>query len=131
MELTLHPDEHAVCRLTSPDALPQLAPVDGLVSVTTTPGEVSLVCPIGLVPPDATAEPGWRLLTVAGPLEFDLVGILAELSTALAEAGVSLFAVSTYDTDHLLVKDVDLARAIVALTSRGHEITDPPPSPLR
>jgi hypothetical protein len=75
-----------------------------------------------VAPESDTREDGWRLLSVRGPLEFALTGILAALSGELAAAGVSLFAVSTYDTDHVLVKSDDLERAVHALREAGHEV---------
>ena len=67
-------------------------------------------------------EKGWRGLMVRGPLDFSLVGILAALSAALAAAGISIFALSTFDTDYLLVKEPDLFRAIEVLTASGYEV---------
>lgn len=97
----------------------------GLVSVTSTPDEVSVVCPTGRAPKVESSHDGWRLLTVRGPLEFSLTGIMAALAGALAAAGVSLFAVSTFDTDHVLVKATDLDRATDALRQAGHEVESP------
>jgi len=97
---------------------------DGLVSVTRTADELSVVCPADLAVPADQVESGWRLLTVRGPFEFTLTGIMSALASALAAAGVSLFALSTYDTDHLLVKDDDLARAVTALREAGHDVVD-------
>jgi hypothetical protein len=96
-----------------------------LVSLTSTPDEVSVVCPTSLAPEAEKVDRGWRLLTVRGPLEFTLTGIMAALAGELAAAGVSLFAVSTYDTDHILVKVADLGRAVKALTEAGHEVHQP------
>ena len=96
-----------------------------LVTLTRTPDEISVVCPTPLTPEAEKVDDGWRLLTVRGPLEFTLTGILAALAGVLAAAGVSLFAVSTYDTDHILVKVADLGRAITALTEAGHEVHQP------
>jgi hypothetical protein len=70
------------------------------------------------------AERGWRCLQVAGPLDFSLTGVLASLASCLAEAKVSIFAISTYDTDYLLVQAEDLETAIRALRAAGHEIVD-------
>jgi hypothetical protein len=68
-------------------------------------------------------EGGWRALKVAGPLDFELVGILASLAVPLARSGVSIFAVSTYNTDYVLVKASLLDRAARTLREHGHEIT--------
>lgn len=85
-----------------------------------TDGELSLVCPTPDAPGACEArEDGWRGLRVAGQLEFSLVGILSRLSSALAAAGVSLFAVSTYDTDYLFVKDTAYEKALDALRGAG------------
>ena len=85
--------------------------------------EISLVCPQERAPEDALArEDGWRAFRVAGALDFSLVGILARLSSALAAAGVSLFAVSTYNTDYILVRQGDLPRALDALRAAGFEL---------
>jgi uncharacterized protein len=107
----------------SADTVTALFAAPGLVSVTRTDGELSVVCPAEHVPAGASrAETGWRLLTVRGPLEFTLTGIMAALSGTLAAAGVALFALSTYDTDHVLVRADDLDQAITALRAAGHEV---------
>lgn len=123
--IDVRPGEYAIARLGPRDALPEglLDPVDGtLVSVTRTDVETSVVCPAELVPGTVRAERGWRVLTVRGPLEFSLTGIIAALSSELAAAGVALFSLSTFDTDHLLVKAADLRRAVTVLRAAGHEI---------
>ncbi|HEX5494570.1 MAG TPA: ACT domain-containing protein [Mycobacteriales bacterium] len=127
-KLTVHvrPGAYVVLRLPGDAPIPvALAdPNAGLVSVTRTSDELSVVCPAELAVPAELTETGWRLLTVAGPFEFTLTGIMAALSGALAAAGVPLFAMSTYDTDHLLVKDDDLVRAVHALRDAGHEVVE-------
>lgn len=125
-KLTVHaqPGEYAVLRLPADAPFPAgLADTrDGLVSVTRTPDELSIVCPADVAVAADQAETGWRLLTARGPFEFTLTGIMAALSGALAAAGVPLFALSTFDTDHLLVKGDDMARAVRALREAGHEV---------
>jgi uncharacterized protein len=115
----LAPGEYTITRLA---AAPPPIDANGLVSVTTTADGVSVVCPSAVAPPSEDTRPGWRLLTVRGPLEFDLAGVMAALAGELAAAGVTLLAVSTYDTDHVLVPAVDLERALNALREAGHEI---------
>lgn len=121
LTIDIAPGDYTVSRLPAGTEPPRLEAA-GLVSITSTPTEVSIVCPTDVAPETEHAHPGWRLLTVRGPLEFDLTGIMAALAGELAAAGVSLFAVSTYDTDHVLVKATDLQRAVKALREAGHEI---------
>lgn len=122
-----------MCRLPAGAALPPwaaaalVAPAT-VVSITRTGSELSLVLAETALPEEATAQPdlrverGFRALEVAGPLDFSLVGVLAALAAPLAEAGVSLFAVSTFDTDHLLVREDDLGAATAALRGAGHSV---------
>jgi hypothetical protein len=125
LDLDLLPEEYAVCRLPAGSPLPaDLAGSagDGVVSVTWTAREVSVVCRTDRVPAGATAETPWRCLRVVGPLDFALTGILASLAGPLAEARVNIMAFSTYDTDYLLVPSVRLAEAVATLTRVGHRI---------
>jgi len=121
------PGDYVVLRLPAdaPPPVTLLGPTGGFVSITRTPDELSVVCPADLAVPADLAETGWRLLTVRGPFEFTLTGIMAALAGALAAAGVSLFALSTYNTDHLLVKGEDLDRAVNALREAGHDVLQP------
>jgi hypothetical protein len=91
-----------------------------------TASELSVVCAAAGVPDDVRAERGWRALAVEGPLDLALTGVLASLLVPLAHAGVSIFAVSTYDTDYVLVRSERLADALEALRGAGHRIGDPP-----
>jgi uncharacterized protein len=124
----IRPGEYAVTRLAPDAPVPSglLDLTDVLVSVTRTPAELSIIAPASFAVDGDTVEKGWRLLTVRGPLEFTLTGIMAALAGELAAAGVSLFALSTYDTDHLLVKQKDLGRAVLALRAAGHELVVAP-----
>lgn len=88
-------------------------------SITRTSDELSIVCPQECVPSGVLYEGDWRVLKVLGPLSFALTGILASISGALAEAGISIFALSTYDTDYILVKASQLEGAIEALRGQG------------
>jgi hypothetical protein len=123
--LALLPDRLAICRLPPDAPLPPEPPGGPLWSVTRTPHELSLVLAENAVQEDWKAERGWRCLAVEGPLDFSLVGIMASLSAPLAEARVSLFAVSTYDTDYVLVREENLERAIEALRGAGHRVEIP------
>jgi hypothetical protein len=91
-------------------------------SVTRTPDELSIVCPQAEVPVGVQVRQGWRALKVAGPLDFALTGVLATLTRTLAEAGIPLLAVATWDTDWLLVRTPDLERTLTTLERAGHRI---------
>ena len=119
MKLELLEKEYAVCRLET-----AALPGGEFVSLTVSGGEISLVCETDKAPDGSTAEKGWRGLKVSGVLDFSLIGILAKLTAALAEAGVSVFAVSTYDTDYLFVKKERLDAAVLALRAAGCEVAD-------
>jgi hypothetical protein len=122
LKISVLPEVFMVCRLDKDAEIPDWAWADEFVSITKTPEELSIVCRQFDVPKNAKCEKGWRCLKVNGPLDFSCVGVLASLSMPLAKAGVSIFAVSTYDTDYLLVKEKDLERAICVLSHEGHII---------
>ena len=85
--------------------------------------ECSLVCPTECAPSRAlTRDDGWRALRVQGVLDFSLVGILAQIAGTLADRGIALFAVSTYNTDYILVRAAQLEAAVAALRGAGHEV---------
>ena len=102
--------------------VPQWALRGVFFSVTRTVGELSVVCETAAVPPGVQAEHDWRAFAVQGPLNFGLIGIVAELSSQLAAAAVSVLVVSTYDTDYLLVREVDTNRSVAALREAGHSV---------
>ena len=120
MNLELLSRTYAVVRLAPDAPLPGWALAGDFVSLTRTRGELSVVCEERLVPAPFDREGGWRALKVEGPLDFALVGVLVSIASPLASAGVSMFAISTFDTDYLLVKATDLARTIEALGQKGH-----------
>ncbi|MDR6291726.1 MULTISPECIES: ACT domain-containing protein [Inquilinus] len=118
--LSLLPETLAVARLPAGAALPGWIDwTDPFVTVSRTRDELSVVCPEARLPADVQAERGWRGFKVEGPLDFALTGILARLAAPLAEAGISIFAISTYDTDYLLVRggDLDAATAVLQQTN--------------
>ena len=95
------------------------APTEGFRSLTVTDGEISLVCETAFLSKEVIArEDGWRAFRVAGPLDFSLVGILSPIVSILAEKSIPIFALSTYDTDYLLVKEGRFDEAANALSER-------------
>ncbi|MBB5234515.1 ACT domain-containing protein [Deinococcus budaensis] len=116
------PTRFAVAQL-APDA-PLPAPGGALFSLTRTPDELSLVCEESLVPAGAGHQDGWAALKLHGPFDFGLTGILAAVLDPLRDAGVGIFALSTFDTDYVLVPAARLAEARAALRGAGHTVTD-------
>jgi hypothetical protein len=113
----------AVCRLAPGAPIPEWAQRGAFVSVTRTAEELSVVCDEEYVPAEARAERGWRCFKLHGPFTFSETGVLAAITRPLAEAGISLFAVSTFDTDYVLVKVADFERALNALGKAGHAVS--------
>jgi uncharacterized protein len=123
LTLVLQDDQIAVCRLTPAAELPKWALGDGFCSITRTSDELSIVCKDdGRIPPEVQCERGWRLLRVAGTQAFTLTGVLSSVLQPLAEAEISIFAVSTFDTDYLMVKAEALSQAIEELRAAGHSV---------
>ena len=121
MNLTVLPDEFSVWRLDPGVPLPELG-ARSFLSMTRTEDELSIVTSTSDVFPGAEVETGWRCIRVEGPLAFEMTGVLASLSRPLADAGVPIFVISTYDTDYLLVKAKDLDRARSTLSVEGHTV---------
>ena len=117
LTLLLLPGPYAVCRLPPDAPTPDWA-YGEFVSVTRTAEELSVVCEERGVPESVQCERGWRCFKVQGPLDFSLVGVLASLLAPLAEAGIPVFTVSTYDTDYILVREGDVERAAEAMSQR-------------
>lgn len=124
MTLSLLPGEYAVCKLEPEHEVPEWATRSAFWSVTKTQSELSIVCPEGHVPDDIKAEHGWRILGVEGPLDFSMTGVLDSLTKPLAESKISVFVLSTYLTDYLMISEKDLESAIIILRAQGHKIDD-------
>jgi hypothetical protein len=123
-DVSVLPETLAIVRLSADATLPPWATQSAFFSVTRTSDELSVVCAAHQVPPGMSAETGWRALKVAGPFALSEVGVLAALATPLAKANVSLFVISTFDTDYLLVSENQLPAAIAALRDVGHRVEE-------
>lgn len=124
LTLVILPDAFAICRLDPSAPIPHWARGD-FITITRTRDELSIVCAQANVPDDVRAERHWRALKIEGQLDFALTGILASIATPLADAGISIFALSTFDTDYVLVKAEKLELAIQVLQQAGHAISSP------
>lgn len=130
LKFSMVPGTYAVCRLPASAALPAWAG-KAFVSITRTSEELSIVCEERRIPAEAEdgiefqLERGWVLLKLHGPFPLDAIGVLASVAKPLAEAAISLFALSTFDTDYVLVKRTHAKQAIAALTLAGHTLVEP------
>lgn len=123
MELAVEDGLLAVCRLPPRAPLPDWAGrARRFLTVSRTAEELSITADAEVVPAETSCARGYRAIRVEGPLALDLVGVLAGIAGPLADAGVSIFAISTYDTDYVLMKAGDLARAVAALERAGHRV---------
>src|SRR5688572_4530142 len=113
------PGHYAVCRLSADATVPAWA-VGSFVNITFTPDELAIICPADGVPQEVRAERDWRVLKLVGPFPFTAVGVLASLASPLAEAGISLLSIATYDTDYFLVKASAFDDAVAVLIAAGH-----------
>jgi hypothetical protein len=125
LQLRLLDDHLAVCKLDPEGEVPLWAAKGVFSSITRTHDEISVVCSEAFVPADVRSEKGWRCFRVAGSMDFSVVGVLASMTAPLAEAQIGILAISTFDTDYLLVKEADLDGAIEALAAHGHVVSGP------
>jgi hypothetical protein len=117
---TVIPGTFAVCRLPADEAAPGWVEGAPFWSITRTLDELCVICPEVLVPADVKRESGWSLLKLEGPLPLNAVGILASFAEPLEHAGISIVAISTFDTDYIFVSQEDEERAIRVLVNAGH-----------
>ncbi|SHH95581.1 ACT domain-containing protein [Clostridium grantii] len=122
LTMKLLSEKYGVCRLDKKDLIPAWAQKGEFFSITRTLDELSIVCVENNIPSDIKCEKDWRVLKIEGPLDFALIGILASISTILAQKGISIFAISTYDTDYILVKESEIDNATEALVNENYEI---------
>lgn len=122
LTLTVEPGRWAVCRFAPGTDCRVLQ--DDLFTVVWTPDETSVVCRYDAAPSAVPTQGPFVMLKVQGPLDFSLTGIMASLTRPLAEAGISIFAISTYDTDYLLIGEARLSDAVTALRAAGFQVTE-------
>ena len=112
-----------VCRLSADAPIPPWAQGSAhFVTISRTPDELSITIDQVQVPPGVPCERDYRAIKVQGPLPFDLIGTFASMAGPLADAGISIFTISTYDTDYVLVKQHDLEAVLEVLREAGHSV---------
>ena len=124
LTMKLLKEKYGVSRLDKNELIPKWAQNSDFFSITKTCDELSIVCSQDDIPNDIKCEKDWRILKIEGQLDFSLIGILSSISTILAQKGISIFAISTYDTDYILVKNKDIDNAIESLIKERYEIIE-------
>ncbi len=122
LTISVLPGTLSVCRLPAHSPLPAWATQGAFFSVTRTADELSIMCDDHVVPPHVQCERPWRAFKIEGPLPFELTGILLSVAAPLADAGIGIFALATYDTDYVLVREAQWEQAKAALTAYGHHV---------
>lgn len=123
MKLLLSPHLFAISRFAAHSEVPGWSLKGSFSSINKTGDELSIVCEEKNIPLGVTAERGWRLFKVQGPLDFNLTGVLVSIATPLAQSKISIFAISTFETDYILVKSEDLESAIASLKKAKFSIS--------
>jgi hypothetical protein len=122
LAFTLLPERMAIARLEHDSPIPTWASGGAFTSITRTPHELSIVCEERAMPREIAAARGWRGLMLQGPFALTETGIAAEFTAVLGHAKVSVFVISTYETDFVLVPEKSLDVAISALERAGHSV---------
>jgi uncharacterized protein len=122
LNLELLPDRLAICRLNAEAEEPVWAQKGNFTTITRTAQELSVICPEANVPRGIKCETGRRAFRIAGTLDFAAIGMIASLANPLAQAEISIFVISTYDTDYLMVNESALEKAIEVLEAAGHKV---------
>jgi hypothetical protein len=125
LRVSVLPERLSICRLDATAAVPVWAEQGTFVSITRTRDELTVICPEGHITPEIQASPGWRAFKLEGPFDLNLVGLLVAVAAPLAQAGVGILPVGTYDTDYVLVRETQLDAAVRALRFIGIEVQDP------
>lgn len=116
------PDTFAICRLAPDAPIPATIVDTPFVSISRTAEELSIVCPVSQVPQNTRCELPWICFKLEGPFPFSLTGVLASVIDPLAQSSIPIFAISTFDTDYVLVKKEWAASALETLLAAGHEL---------
>lgn len=124
LNLIILKDTYAIYRFNNDNNIPEWIKDSDFYSVTRTQDELSIICKqFDRITEEPTVNKDWRILKIQGPLDFSLVGIIAGISGILEKNKISIFTISTYDTDYILIKIQDLDKTIDSLKANGHEIT--------
>ena len=123
LQLSLLKDKYGICTLPNTAPIPDWALTQSLASITRTEKELTIVCRLEILPSQYQSGLKWRCFKIDGSFDLNQIGVISSISSPLADAGISIYVISTYDTDYFLIQEHNLKQTISALSSSGHSIT--------
>ena len=123
LQLSLLKDKYGICTLPNTAPIPDWALTQSLASITRTEKELTIVCRLEILPSQYQSDLNWRCFKIDGSFDLNQIGVISSISSPLADAGISIYVISTYDTDYFLIQEQNLEKTISVLSSSGHYIT--------
>ena len=123
LQLSLLKDKYGICTLPNTAPIPDWALTQSLASITRTEKELTIVCRREILPSQYQSDLNWRCFKIDGSFDLNQIGVIASISSPLADAGISIYVISTYDTDYFLIQEQNLEQTISVLSDIGHNIT--------
>jgi uncharacterized protein len=124
MNLKTIPNEFAICTFKTPSDIPKDVFASSFWNITRVDASTTLICEVQFVSSADTVDPGWSAIEIEGPLKLSLTGVLSSVLQPLSESKISIFSISTYETDYILVKSASMKRARSALNTAGFRFID-------
>jgi hypothetical protein len=122
LQLSLLKDKYGICSLPNTAPIPDWALKESLISITRTEEELTIVCRQDLIPPQCKCDLNWRCFRIDGTFDLNQTGVISSISSPLANTGISIYCISTYNTDYFLVKEENVEQTISVLSDCGHSI---------
>ena len=122
LQLSLLKDKYGICTLPNTAPIPDWALTQSLASITRTEKELTIVCRLEILPSQYQSDLNWRCFKIDGSFDLNQIGVISSISSPLADAGISIYVISTYDTDYFLIKEQNLEKTISVLSNSGHAI---------
>ena len=123
LQLSLLKDKYGICTLPNTATIPDWALKQSLASITRTEKELSIVCRREILPSQYQSDLNWRCFKIDGSFDLNQIGVISSIASPLADAGISIYVISTYDTDYFLIQEQNLEQTISTLADIGHNIT--------
>ncbi len=122
LQLSLLKDKYAICSLPNNAPIPDWASIQSLASITRTEKELTIVCRLEILPSQYQSGLKWRCFKIDGSFDLNQIGVISSISSPLADAGICIYIISTYDTDYFLIQEQNLKKTISTLSDIGHNI---------